>query len=110
MPVGGTACAAGSAGPTPVKRATAVNRGPAGLTADPGEWNKDLDDIDYQWELCHEGDDGCDGLPDATGNEYRILPENADHEFRVRVRVVSGDEEVTIRVGPTELVPTPGVP
>jgi hypothetical protein len=77
------------------------------LTADPGEWNKDLDDIDYQWELCHEGDEVCDDLPGATGNEYLILPENADHEFRVRVRVVAGDEEATVRAGPTDLVPTP---
>jgi hypothetical protein len=58
---------------------------------------------------CHEGDTVCDDIPDATGNGYRILPENADHEFRVRVRVrvVSGDEEATVRVGPTELVPNP---
>jgi hypothetical protein len=77
------------------------------LTADPGEWNKDLDDIDYQWELCHEGDEVCDDIQGATGNEYLILPENADHEFRVRIRVESGDEEETVRVGPTELVPTP---
>ena len=78
------------------------------LTADPGEWNKDLDDIDYQWELCHAGDEVCDDLLGATGNEYTILPENADHEFRVRVRVVAGDEEATVRAGPTDLVPIPG--
>jgi hypothetical protein len=75
------------------------------LTADPGEWSRDLDDIDYQWELCHAGDEVCDDLPGATGNEYTILPENADHEFRVRVRVVAGDEEATVRAGPTDLVP-----
>ena len=76
------------------------------LTADPGEWNRDLDDIDYQWEL-HAGDEGVRRPP--RRNRQRV--HDPARERRPRVpgsgSAVAGDEEGP-HAGPTDLVPIPG--
>ena len=82
------------------------------LTADAGSWSKDLIEIDYQWQYCHEGDEVCDDLQGQTGREMLVTLEHQDHEIRVEVTATAGGggdvETATARSGPSELVPTIG--
>ena len=75
------------------------------LTADPGSFSVDPDDIAFRWLRCTGAGEECAPIDGAVGDEYDVVAADVDHGLRVEVTATAGTDEATVRSAPTPVVP-----
>ena len=73
-------------------------RAQAAWTGDPAPT------AEWAWLRCARPIGNCDAIPDATGERYRVRPEDLGVVLRVRLRVSNSSGTAQRRSGPTGIV------
>ncbi len=76
----------------------------ATLVASTGQWEGDVTDFSYQWQVCDSNGNSCSNISGATKNSYGVTSQEVGKRIRVAVTAKNKDGSTTATSAPTGTV------